>query len=65
MDVAVSGNWILRVSQVPNVDRWVAIVVVSHDELSRDLWIPGHLDLPLLDWSVLLLLAKVVVTNGV
>ena len=43
MEVGICCNWILGVSQVPNVDVLVAIIVISYDKLSRDDRVPDNL----------------------
>jgi hypothetical protein len=39
----ISIHRVRRVSQVPNVERWVLIIIVSYDELGRNFGVPNHL----------------------
>jgi hypothetical protein len=43
VDVLVSGQGVVRVSEVPDIDRWIGVVVIRNHELSWDFWIPHHL----------------------
>ena len=43
MKILESGYRVLRISQVPNVETWVSIVIVCHNKLCWNKWVPHHL----------------------
>lgn len=45
VDVGVLHDWVLGISEVPDVEAWVLVIVICNHELSGDLRVPHHLDL--------------------
>jgi hypothetical protein len=43
VQVLESCNWILGVSQVPNIETWVSVVIVGDHKLGWYKWVPHHL----------------------
>ena len=41
-------HWTLRVSQVPNLELAVLLIVVAHCDLGGDLWVPCEGDVPVI-----------------
>lgn len=60
MNIIEGGNWVVRITKIPNVNGWVLVVIVGDDELRGDLWVPHHLRLPHGLSLILVLLAEVV-----
>ena len=42
MDVLEGRNWIVGLSQIPNVEAWILIIVITDYKLSRNLRVPHH-----------------------
>ena len=61
MDVVEGGDWVARITEVPNVDGGILVIVIGDDELGRDLGIPHHLRLLWRWWLRGVLAAEVVV----
>lgn len=45
MKVLERRDWVLWVAQVPNIEAWVLVVVVSYHELGRHERVPDNLSL--------------------
>ena len=45
MKIRISSNWVLRVSQVPNVEGRVLVIIIGNQELSWDLGVPNYVGL--------------------
>ena len=45
MKIRISSNWVLRVSQVPNVEGRVLVIIIGNQELSWDLRVPNYVGL--------------------
>ena len=63
VDIVESSHWVVRVSEIPNADRRILVVVTCYHKLSRNLWVPHHLSLFWLSWLVLLLIVSEVVVH--
>lgn len=63
VNIREGGNWVVRVTKIPNVDGWVLVIVVGDDELGGDLRVPHHLGLSHGLILSLVLLPKVVVNT--
>lgn len=42
MEVRICGDWILRIPEIPYLERRVLVIVIGHQELSWDLRVPDH-----------------------
>ncbi len=42
MDVLECSNWVICLSQVPNIEAWILIIIVGNDELGSQIWVPHH-----------------------
>ncbi len=42
MDVLECSNWIVCLSQVPNIEAWILVVIVGNHELGGQIRVPHH-----------------------
>ncbi len=42
MDVLECSNRVVSLSQVPNIEAWILIVIVGDYELGGQIWVPHH-----------------------
>ena len=63
MHIGIGSHRVLGITQVPDVDAWVAVVVIGDSELGRDLWVPGHLEVALLRCWCLSSLAEEIIAD--
>ena len=62
MDVFEFCDWVGRVTQVPNVETWILVIVICHDKLEWYFWVPHHPDLGCL---IVLLLVRWIAEEAV
>ncbi len=43
MKILKSGDWVLRVSKIPNVETWISVVVIGDYKLGGYEGVPHHL----------------------
>ena len=42
MDILECGNWVGCLAQIPHIEAWVLVIVISDHELCRLLRVPHH-----------------------
>lgn len=64
VEVLEGGHWVLGVSEIPDLERGVLIVIIGNEELGWDLWVPNHAGLSA-HWLLRLGLGSLVVSKVV
>ena len=66
MHIIKCSDRVSRITQIPNIDWWIIIIITCHSKLCRYQWVPHNLSLFRRTWGlIIVILPEIIIhTNG-